>query len=65
MRREAECPEHLWNNFYKLIYIKVYKLKKRLFKMKKNTLKVFQTIAWILGFIALALLIYGIIRTLI
>jgi hypothetical protein len=29
--------------------------------MKKRTLKLLQTIAWILGFIALALLAYGII----
>ena len=32
--------------------------------MKKRTLKKIQTIVWILGFIAVALLIYGIIRAL-
>jgi len=32
--------------------------------MKKRTLEVFQMIAWILGFIALGLLTYGIIREL-
>jgi len=33
--------------------------------MKKRTLKVLQLIAWIMGFIALGLLILGIIRTLV
>ncbi len=33
--------------------------------MKKKTLKLLRYIAWTLGFIALALLVYGIIRTLI
>lgn len=33
-------------------------------KMKKKNLKVLQVIAWTIGFIALALLIYGIIRAL-
>jgi len=32
--------------------------------MKKRTLKILQIIAWIIGFIAVALLIYGIIRAL-
>jgi uncharacterized membrane protein len=32
--------------------------------MKKEAIKVLQIIAWIIGFIALALLIYGIIRAL-
>jgi uncharacterized membrane protein len=33
--------------------------------MKKRTLEIIQIITWILGFIAVALLIYGIIRALI
>lgn len=33
--------------------------------MKKDTLKTIQQIVWILGFVAVALLIYGIIRLLI
>jgi len=33
--------------------------------MKKRTLKALQLIAWIMGFTALGLLIWGIIRTLI
>jgi hypothetical protein len=33
--------------------------------MKKKTLKLLRYVAWTLGFIALALLVYGIIRTLI
>jgi len=33
--------------------------------MKKNTLKLLQIIAWIIGFIALGLLVYGIIRALV
>ncbi len=33
--------------------------------MKKKTLKLLRYIAWALGFIALALLVYGIIKTLI
>jgi hypothetical protein len=32
--------------------------------MKKRELETFQKIAWVIGFIALALLIYGIIRAL-
>jgi len=32
--------------------------------MKKKTLKALQIIAWIIGFIAVALLVYGIIRAL-
>jgi len=34
-------------------------------KMNKKTLKMLQLIAWIIGFAALALLIYGIISALI
>jgi hypothetical protein len=33
--------------------------------MKKKSLKILQTIAWTIGIIAIALLIYGIIRALI
>lgn len=33
--------------------------------MKKSTLEILQIIAWIVGFIALGLLFYGIIRALI
>lgn len=32
--------------------------------MKKKSLRILQYIAWVIGFIALALLIYGIIRAL-
>jgi len=32
--------------------------------MKKETLNILQIIAWVIGFVALALLIYGIIRAL-
>ena len=32
--------------------------------MKKKTLKVLQVIAWAIGFVALGLLIYGIIKAL-
>ena len=32
--------------------------------MKKRWLDVFQVIAWVMGFIALGLLIFGIVRTL-
>jgi uncharacterized membrane protein len=31
--------------------------------MSTKTLKILQIIAWIIGFVALALLIYGIVRT--
>jgi len=34
-------------------------------KMKKETLRILQIIAWIMGIIALALLVYGIIVNLI
>ena len=30
--------------------------------MKKRTLKILQYVAWVIGFVAVALLIYGIIR---
>ena len=33
--------------------------------MRKKTLKILQVIAWIIGFVAIAFLIYGIIRALI
>jgi len=32
--------------------------------MKRKTLEILQIIAWVIGFIAVALLIYGIIRAL-
>ena len=32
--------------------------------MKKRTLETLQIIAWIIGFIAIGLLVYGVIRTL-
>lgn len=32
--------------------------------MKKRTLEILQILAWVIGFIALSLLIYGIIRAL-
>lgn len=32
--------------------------------MKKRTLEILQIVAWVIGFVAVALLVYGIIRAL-
>lgn len=43
----------------------VYKVRISYKTMKKKTIKILQIIAWTIGFVALALLIYGIIKALI
>lgn len=50
-----------WNSFLEYIY----KFKNILKDMKKEKISGLQIIAWVIGFIALGFLIYGVVRALI